>query len=248
MNNLEQFALVLEPVTRGRIAAFGLTTAAFAITARLLRGVTSSGAVAGGVVCLLLMLAAGWGGFAALGTVFIMTWVATRIGYPRKQQLGSAERHAGRSAGQVLANLGVPALAALLYMALHDPRLLVAMGAALSEVAADTLSSEIGVLGGTPLLLTTWRAVPAGTDGAITWLGTLIAILAALVVSLVCAVTRVFAAGYFLPCAAAGMVGTVADSLLGATLERKGVLNNNGVNFLATACAASLALAFAGHP
>lgn len=146
MNNLEQFALVLEPVTRGRIAAFGLTTAAFATAARLLRGVTSSGAVAGGVVCLLLMLAAGWGGFAALGTVFIMTWVATRNGYPRKQQLGSAERHAGRSAGQVLANLGVPALAALLYMVLHDPRLLVAMGAALSEVAADTLVLAFPVL------------------------------------------------------------------------------------------------------
>jgi uncharacterized membrane protein len=43
--------------------------------------------------------------------------------------------------------------------------------------------------------------------------------------------------------AAAGFLGTVIDSLLGATLERRRWLGNNGVNLLSTLAAAGLALA-----
>lgn len=246
MSHLQLAAVMSRLPTGAQIAVFGLTTVGFAVAARLLRGVTTAGAIVGGAVCFLLMFAAGWGGFAALCTVFVMTWAATRVGYRRKQQIGSAERRSGRNAGQVLANLGAPALAALLFVWWHDPRLLLAIAAALSEAAADTLSSEIGTfLGGTPRLVTTWKAVAPGTDGAITWLGTLVAIFAASVVGLVCAATRVFAFHALVLCVAAALLGTLVDSLLGATLERKGVLRNNGVNFLSTACAAVLAFAFA---
>jgi uncharacterized protein (TIGR00297 family) len=242
MSNLELIVATFTAAGGTQIAVFGLTTVGFAAAARLLRGVTTAGAAVGGLVCFVLMVAAGWGGFAVLGTVFLMTWIATRVGYRQKQLLGSAERRGGRNAGQVLANLGVSAVAALLYIRLHDSRLLLAFAAALSEVAADTLSSEIGtVLGGTPRLLTTWEAVPAGTDGAITWPGTLVALIAALLVSLVGAITNVFPNRELLTCTAAAMLGTLVDSLLGATLEQKGVLGNNGVNFLSTVVAATLA-------
>jgi uncharacterized membrane protein len=39
-----------------------------------------------------------------------------------------------------------------------------------------------------------------------------------------------------------GVVGLGFDSLLGATLERRGWLNNDAVNFLSTASAAGFAL------
>jgi uncharacterized membrane protein len=42
---------------------------------------------------------------------------------------------------------------------------------------------------------------------------------------------------------AGGVFGLLFDSLLGATLERAGWLNNDGVNFLSTASAAGFALA-----
>jgi len=48
---------------------------------------------------------------------------------------------------------------------------------------------------------------------------------------------------------AAGTVGGIVDSLLGATLERRGLLNNDGVNFtntLAGALAAAGLTAVAG--
>src|SRR5215471_3685682 len=116
MNNLQELAVELRLATASKIAVFGVTTLGFATVARLLRGVTTAGAIVGGAVCFLLMLGAGWGGFAALCTVFVMTWVATRVGYRQKLQLGSAEGGGGRNAGQVLANLGPATLAAVLYL------------------------------------------------------------------------------------------------------------------------------------
>jgi uncharacterized membrane protein len=43
--------------------------------------------------------------------------------------------------------------------------------------------------------------------------------------------------------AAAGIIGTIADSIMGATLERRGWIGNNGVNFASTAIAAAFAFA-----
>ena len=239
MNNLQFPASVVLTANGRQIALFAATTVVFCLIARALRGVTTSGSVAGGVVCFLLMLAAGWGGFAALCTVFVLTWAATRLGYRRKQELGSAEARAGRSAAQVLANLSVAGVVGILYLVNHDSRLLAAAMAALAEVAADTLSSEIGlVLGGTPRLVTTWKAVPPGTNGAITAFGTLAGVCAAGIIALVSTAGRVLAIRVLPVCIVGALAGTVADSILGATLERKGSLGNNSVNFLSTAVAA----------
>ena len=62
---------------------------------------------------------------------------------------------------------------------------MVAMGAALAEAAADTVSSEIGqAVGGVPRLVTNWKLAPSGTDGAITLAGTAAGVVAAIAVSL----------------------------------------------------------------
>ena len=217
-------------------------TLLFAAFGRLVRGVTSSGAIAGGLVCLALISGAGWGGFVALCAVFVLTWTATRIGYHRKQSLGTAERRAGRNAGQVIANLGIAAIAALLYLRFPDTRLLVALGAALAEATADTVSSEIGqAMGRVPRLVTDWRAVAPGTNGAITVLGTLAGCVGAVLIAATCTLMHVIAWSHFVPCAAMGVAGMLVDSFLGATVERRGWLGNNGVNFLSTAAAAGLA-------
>src|SRR5260221_3033822 len=134
-----------------QIALFAVTTVAFASFARLLRGVTTSGSLAGGAVCFLLLLAAGWGGLAALGAVFLLTWAATRLGHRSKQSLGTAERDGGRNAGQVLANLGAASAAGLGYLLIHDPRLLASVASGLGQVPGGTGSSAIGQgPGGTP--------------------------------------------------------------------------------------------------
>ncbi|MBZ5646198.1 MAG: DUF92 domain-containing protein [Acidobacteriia bacterium] len=229
----------------GRAPVGLAVTAAFAVAARLLRSVTLGGAVAGAVVTFLLWIA--WPPtFAALLTVFVLTAAATRVGYRRKQQLGTAERREGRSASQVLANLFVATVAALAATYLHQPLFLFGCAGALAEAAADTASSEMGqALSSEPFLITTFHPVPAGTNGGVSGPGTFAGIASALIVSGACVLARVVPGHGLLIALIAGTAGMFLDSFLGATLERMRVLNNDQVNFTSTLFAAALALVIA---
>ena len=224
-------------------SAAGLTLA-FAAGGRLVRGVTNSGALAGAVVCVALLVGQGWDGFAALVTVFLLTWAATRFGYTRKQAMGTAEARSGRTAKQVLANLGVAACASVLLIATSRPGFALAACAALCEAAADTVASELGqAMGGKPRLISNWRMVEPGSNGAITAYGTIAGCAAAVVVAAVFAWfgSRNFAQVFL--CAGAGIGGMIADSVLGATIERRGMTGNDTVNFLSTLIAAAIMFA-----
>lgn len=179
-----------------------------------------------------------------LGAMLVLALLATRAGRRRKVALGTAESLRGRAASQVAANVGVAALAGvpLALMPVDAPgraMALMTLTAALAEATADTLASELGqVLGGQPRMLTTWKSVPAGTNGAITLTGTLAGCAgAAIVTAIACWVLGLHAAeaaiAFF-----AGIFGLFVDSLIGATLEDRGWLNNDAVNFLSTLAAA----------
>ena len=243
MHNLAYFSAFFASTPPEKFGFFTLLTVIFAVLGRVLRGVTTAGALAGGSVCLALLLSTGIGGFFLLLTVFVLTWVSTRLGRARKTRLGTAEARAGRDALQVLANLGAAATCALVFaLVWPDQRLLIAMAAALAEAAADTMSSEIGqAFGGTPRLVTNWSKVAAGTNGAITLAGTLAGVAGAVTVGLVGVLMSLFAWRGFPICAGAGLAGMFADSFLGATLERRGLLGNNSVNFISTVISAALA-------
>jgi len=185
--------------------------------------------------------------------VFVLADVATRLDREQKLRLGMAERH-GRTAAQVAANLGVAALAsdglAQSWLAGNSwfshaaPALLLTVSlAALVEAAADTVSSEVGqALGGQPRMITTLCRVEAGTDGGVSMVGTLAGVAAAGIVAAVGAWALNGGSTMFWISCAGGVFGLFFDSLLGATLERRGWLNNDGVNFLSTVSAAAFAL------
>ncbi len=198
------------------------------------------------------------GALLPLLTVFLLTFAATRMGKGKKENLHLAEDSKGRNAAQVAANLGAATLAAMILSTVGTA--LAGGGAlwvgylgalaALAEAAADTVSSEIGeVVGGTPRLITTLRKVDPGTDGGVTLAGTLAGAVAALIVAAI-GVSLFFPPHALLGrwnlivlVAAAGIFGLLFDSLLGATLERRGWLNNDAVNFLSTSASAAVAIA-----
>lgn len=232
-------------VTPLRLGLSLAVTVAFSGLGRLIRGVTISGAIAGGVVCFVLFASIGPGGFVALLALFVVTWVATRLGRARKLRLGTAERREGRSASQVFANLAVATLCGVGHALQGSPIWIVAMAAAMAEAAADTVSSEAGqVLSERARLVTTFEQVPAGTDGGISLAGTLAGLTAALAVAAVCVWAALIGTGWMWLVMAAGVVGMLADSLLGALLERPGRLSNDTVNFAGTAIAAALAAGY----
>lgn len=105
----------------------------------------------------------------------------------------------------------------------------------LAAVSADTIASELGTLSPQwPKMITNWRLVPTGTNGAISPMGEAVSIFISLLLGV-----AAFAWGFGGPellgvSLISGFVGTNVDSLLGATLERKGLLDNHSVNFIAS--------------
>lgn len=202
------------------------------------------------LTCALCLQTPGWRtALWPLLALFLLTHAATRFGRARKEQLGIAEGKTGRTASQVAANLGIAVVVGIPEIAnslggLEFQRVfLLAMLAAFGEATADTISSEVGqVLGGQPRLVTNFRRVPPGTDGAITLVGTLSGcIAAAIVIAIGAFVLAVPRSGALLAFAAA-VVGLFVDSFLGALPERRGWLNNDAVNTLSTLAAAILAV------
>jgi len=235
----------------------------FGLIVHRMRAATPAAAFAGAAITADLMFSTAsfpyqpWRtALAPVLAVFLLSFLATRLGRERKEQLGTAERRQGRTAAQVAANLGVAAIVSnelvqswlidsgrfsangVVQMPLFAPML-----AALAEAAADTVSSEVGqVLGSRPRLITTLRQVEPGTDGAISLAGTLAGVAAAVLVALAGTLALGSDRTVFAISCAGGIFGLFFDSLLGATLERRGWLNNDAVNFLSTASAAAFAL------
>ncbi len=236
-----------EGVGMGRMAAALVVTVVFTLAARWLRGVTASGAIAGAGISFVLYVCAGPGGFVVLVAVFLLTLLATRLGYSKKQRLGISETKAGRTASQVIANLSVAAISAVVAVVEGNSIFVLGCIAALAEAAADTVSSEYGqAVSQQPRLITSWKIVSPGTDGAISVAGTVAGIFSALLVSGIAGVLRLLPWRWMAFCAAAGTVGMLIDSLLGASLERHRRLNNDAVNFLSTLSAALIAMLLAG--
>ena len=156
---------------------------------------------------------------------FFSSSLWTRISARKTPRPPSREGKRGRSAQQVLANGGVALLSAA-SLWIHpqaDWQWWCYLGS-LAAVTADTWATEIGpLLSGTTILITTGKRVPPGTSGGVSIPGTLAsaagaAILAALV-SLPAAVT--FQPLAFVFVLAAGLTGSLIDSLLGATVQRQ---------------------------
>ncbi len=193
--------------------------------------------------------------------VMVLASLSTRFGRQRKEQLGTAENRTGRRASQVAANVGAAALLSFgvtrnwlvdqswLHLSRFIPSAVFIAGlSALCEAAADTVSSELGqLLDGRPRMITSFRVAEPGTDGAISIGGTFAGCVAAGIVALVGAAALRGDWLVFVVSWAGGVFGLFFDSLLGATLERRGLVNNDAVNFTSTCAAAAFALALLAY-
>ena len=247
MSNLARTMQVLAGMEAVRpLAPAIIVSVVFAALARWVRGVTVGGAIAGAGICCLLYLGAGLGAFLVLVSVFTLTWLGTRFGYRRKEKLGTAERLDGRTAWQVLANLAVAAGCAGFSAVTHSKTmLLLGISAALSEAAADTVSSEVGqARSADARLVSNWTVVPAGTNGGVSWMGTLAGVAAGAFVSVVSVITGLIPLKWVGVSIVGAVAGMIADSFLGALLEQRKLLNNDAVNFLGTLIAAGAAALF----
>ncbi|WPV02283.1 DUF92 domain-containing protein [Mucilaginibacter sp. cycad4] len=202
-------------------------------------------ALTGAAVAILVFAGAGFTGLAMMTTFFILGSAATSVQSKVKQDLNAAEK-GGRTAGQVLANAGTAALCGILIMLfpVHTYTLQLMMAASFASATADTLSSELGMVYGKRFFnIITLKPDVRGLDGVISMEGTLIGIMGSVIITAVYVIGIGWTAN-LIWIVVAGTLGNLADSVLGAVLERKGLINNNTVNFLNTLIAALFMLLF----
>lgn len=210
--------------------------------------VTISGAAAGVVLGTTILIFAGWRGWVLLLATFAAAVITTRMGLRRKMTLGIAEERGGRrGAGNAIANTGVAAVAAVIAAVTYarEPALL-ALVAALAAGGSDTVASEIGkAWGRTTYLITNSRRVQPGTPGAVSLEGTLAGIVGALLLAAIAATLGMITWPSSAIVVMAATIASLVESALGATLEPRGILNNDILNFINTAVAAALAVELA---
>jgi uncharacterized protein (TIGR00297 family) len=228
-------------------------------------GLSTSGAIAAVFIGAAVLIGDGWPGAAVLFAFFIPSTLLSRIGRTKKRALIDIGKHGARDVLQVLANGGVAAAAILLSLRYGAP-MLAAFAGAFAAASADTWATELGTLArGAPRSIVTMKRVPTGMSGGITWQGSLAQIGGAIVVAIVASLVHV---APLWPVLLGGIAGSIADSILGATLQtrrycpqcerecetdphacgtptviRRGLrwLDNDVVNFAATICGAIVA-------
>lgn len=203
------------------------------------------GALLGGFIGFLLFTGAGYTGVAMIAAFFFLGTAATSWKTTFKERSGLAEANKGRrTAAQVIANAGVPAILAFVAWTYPSKAELcrIMMAAGFAAATADTLSSELGnVYGRRFYNILTFKKDTRGLNGVVSLEGSLSGMIGAAIIA------GIYAIGFgwntaFLWIIIAGTIGNITDSILGATVERKHFLNNNQVNFLNTLIAALAAL------
>jgi uncharacterized protein (TIGR00297 family) len=209
------------------------------------RTVTLSGMLGGALVGLVIYACAGGAAWLFLFLTFFVATATSKLGLRRKMLLGIAEERGGRrGAGNAFANCGVAAAAAI--AAVSTPfraQALLAFTAALTAGGSDTVASEIGkAWGRSTFLVTTLGRVKPGTPGAMSLEGTAAGIVAALGLAAVGSAVGLIPSASLLSIIVAATAGALVESALGATLEGPGILNNDMLNFINTAVAATVVL------
>jgi len=176
--------------------------------------------------------------FFILLAFFMLGSIFTHYKYNFKLAHGTAEGKSGvRGYKNVFSNSLAALVLAMAYGVFpsHAQVLMAAYLGSVATACGDTLASEIGqTFKGEPRMITNLKKAKRGTDGAVSLLGEGAALFGSLAIAVLAYVLMREDMILLLVVTAGGFIGTNIDSVLGATLQQKGFLSNNGVNLFAT--------------
>lgn len=212
--------------------------------AYIMGAVSRSGAVGGLLVGVSIFYFFRFEGYVILLAFFIFGSAVSKWGYSVKAKKGLAQKNEGRRGTKhALANCGFAMLLAFATLLIQDHQLImIAYVAAFATALSDTVGTELGQLyGRRPILLTTLKPVPVGTEGAVSLEGTVWGVLASVLLALLALILRLFPLAGVPFVVIGAFIGTTVESFLGAQPHKIKELNHELRNFINTVVGGSSA-------
>ncbi len=201
---------------------------AFALVAIAAKAIDRRGFLASLAVGYPILLGGGLTWFVMVATFFVLGVAFTWYRYEYKKSIGSAQEKGGtRNWPNILANGGIASLLGLGEFFGGGAIFSVLYVGAISAAASDTVATELGLLNRSPPRLITdlRRSVSHGTSGGVSPMGIGGTILASCLIGVVAAGLGVANSlqPWFVVAVSisGGVIGSLADSVAGATFQRK---------------------------
>ncbi|WP_409301683.1 DUF92 domain-containing protein [Peribacillus sp. SCS-155] len=197
----------------------------------LAKSLSKSGAIATVLIGFAVAVGFGLKGLLLLGIFFLSSSFWSKFKSSQKKHVEEKlEKGDSRDWTQVFANGGVAGAVSFIYYFYPSDIFLMMFLAAIASANSDTWASEIGVLSRRqPVYILSLRTVDKGTSGAVSLLGSIAAILAALLIGISSIIFFDLTISWLILVTIFGFLGNLFDTVLGALYQAKYKCNACGI-------------------
>ena len=212
---------------------------------------TKSGCISAAVMGIIVGICGSLSWLLLLIVFTLLGFAATIVGLSKKKEKGLQEGTHGERTYKNVLGVAIPccvfAFINILTNDSHYYLMMIGYISTIAVAAADTTASELGTKDAKVYLITTLKRVEPGTDGGISKFGTLVSLLASVFVTLIgwLVINQSISDIKILIPMAAGFIGCMLDSVVGATLETWGYVNKYGNNCITGLAGAAIGVLIA---
>lgn len=173
-----------------------------------------------------------WQGLVVLGLFFASSSIWSKFKKKQKEKLGDIlAKGEQRDWVQVFANGSIASISSVLFYLTNDQIWMLGFFVSIAAANSDTWASEIGVLSkGKPFYLLSLQRVERGTSGAVSLLGSLASLAGASIIAVSIAILfPIPSFSYMLIIILFGFLGSLVDTLLGATIQARYTCQTCGI-------------------
>ena len=210
---------------------------------------TKGGWISAGILGTILWGCLSWQGWISVVFYLLFGSLVTKVGYKFKKEKGIAEKRGGRRGPENVWGSAATGLFLVMMSKLNLANLVfykIGFAASFSAKLADTFGSEIGKrFGGDTYLITSLKKVERGTEGGISFEGTLASLLGSIFMAFIMlCLSIVSTKDQFIIVIISGFFATIIESIIGEKYQNKYKLSNEIVNAIQTSISALLAIFF----